>query len=410
MALGLAIKERLVQGGVMSSVKSARPSVDRKVFNVLRCTLSQATSYSYTSGSTHHFYHYPARFAPAISRAVISSFSSKGDWILDPFMGGGTSIIEGLSTGRRTIGIDINALAHFVASVRTRPISKADSRVISEWAEAATLLLGERDASWIDPIRIRNLPSSLATFMSGALALTDGMLPRRQAFIRCALLRLGQWALEARGSRLPRRARLSGELIRLVGQMTAGINDFTERCQLAGVGRRAILRHRILRCRSAIGLDQEPSVGGLRPTLVVTSPPYPGVNVLYHRWQYRGRKETPAPYWIADIPYGCGQSYYTGGSRTPTGLDNYFSMITRAFLSIRKILSQNARVVQLIGFSNAASQLPRYLHCMRTAGFEEIGFRDGRLGRSVPNRRWYARLKGQLDASTEVLLIHRLAS
>ena len=29
--------------------------------------------------------------------------------------------------------------------------------------------------------------------------------------------------------------------------------------------------------------------------LVVTSPPYPGIHMLYHRWQVDGRKETDAP-------------------------------------------------------------------------------------------------------------------
>ena|SRR2546427_4154975 len=45
---------------------------------------------SYTTGSTHNFYHYPARFPPAIARAIIETFSRPGDVLLDPFMGGGT--------------------------------------------------------------------------------------------------------------------------------------------------------------------------------------------------------------------------------------------------------------------------------------------------------------------------------
>jgi hypothetical protein len=142
--------------------------------------------------------------------------------------------------------------------------------------------------------------------------------------------------------------------------------------------------------------------------LVLTSPPYPGVNVLYHRWQYRGRKETPAPYWIANVQDGCGQSFYTGGSRTPTGLRNYFNMIVNAFRSVARVLAPDGHVVQLVGFSNAPSQLPVYLDCMRTAGFEECEFQSRRLSRRVPNRKWYATLKGSVDASRELLLIHRL--
>ena len=81
----------------------------------------------YTGGSTHNFYLYPSRFSPEIAQTIISLFSEPGDSVLDPFMGGGTSIIEGMMLGRRMVGIDLNALAHFVASVRTRPLSKADA-------------------------------------------------------------------------------------------------------------------------------------------------------------------------------------------------------------------------------------------------------------------------------------------
>jgi hypothetical protein len=38
-------------------------------------------------------------------------------------MGGGTSIVEGLAQGRQMLGIDVNALAHFVTTVRTTPLS-----------------------------------------------------------------------------------------------------------------------------------------------------------------------------------------------------------------------------------------------------------------------------------------------
>lgn len=52
--------------------------------------------------------------------------------------------------------------------------------------------------------------------------------------------------------------------------------------------------------RSAVGLETDPRiVSNDTPGLILTSPPYPGVHVLYHRWQVQGRKETPAPFWIA---------------------------------------------------------------------------------------------------------------
>jgi hypothetical protein len=193
--------------------------------------------------------------------------------------------------------------------------------------------------------------------------------------------------------------------------MIAGVEEFTRSCKEAGLSRRDIVRNRILMNRNVVGLDREPLflTRRIRPRLVFTSPPYAGVNVLYHRWQYRGRKETPAPYWIANVPDGCGSSFYTGGSRTPTGLKNYFDMIVRAFSSVSRIMDPKGFVIQLVGFSDTSVQLPEYLDCMRCAGFTEYRPKRNRLRRQVPNRKWYAKLKGHVDASTEVLLIHHLS-
>src|SRR5256885_9711341 len=96
---------------------------------------------SYTTGSTHNFYHYPARFPPAIARSIIETFSRPGDVLLDPFMGGGTTVVEALSLGRRIIGVDLNALAHFVATVRTTPLSSQDETTLISWAERASILM-----------------------------------------------------------------------------------------------------------------------------------------------------------------------------------------------------------------------------------------------------------------------------
>lgn len=57
------------------------------------------------SGLTHRFYRYPARFSPQFARACIQSFSKPGDTVLDPFMGGGTTIVEAMTLGRRAINV-----------------------------------------------------------------------------------------------------------------------------------------------------------------------------------------------------------------------------------------------------------------------------------------------------------------
>src|SRR5882762_8937856 len=92
-----------------------------------------ASSKCASASSTHGFYHYPARFSPEIAHAVIEACTAPDDWIMDPFMGGGTTVVEALAAGRRVVGIDINSLAHFIADVRTTPVSENDKQEIRKW-------------------------------------------------------------------------------------------------------------------------------------------------------------------------------------------------------------------------------------------------------------------------------------
>jgi len=141
-------------------------------------------------------------------------------------------------------------------------------------------------------------------------------------------------------------------------------------------------------------------------SLVVTSPPYPGVHILYHRWQVNGRRETAAPYWIAGCNDGEGASFYNFADRRDPAGDKYFSASLRTLQSIRKVMKNGAYMVQLVAFSRPDEHLPRYLANMRDAGFdEETG--QGRIWRAVPNRKWHANLIGITHSAREVVLVHR---
>ena len=322
-------------------------------------------------------------------------------------MGGGTSVVEGLSLGRRVVGSDINSLAQFVTDVRTRPLSAMDTIQLRRWAQTACVRLSERDLSWVPHRNIVNLPIEAERFFAGALELSRPLIPRRRNFARAALLRLGQLTLDSRESDDPCRKELARRLVVVIEDLISTLQHWVLTCRESGVRKDAISGRRLLLHRDTVGLEEDRRLQGVvgRARLVVTSPPYPGVHVLYHRWQYRGRLETPAPYWIANVKDGLGPMHYCGGSRTPTGLRNYFDMIARAFTSIRRVMHPRGYVVQIVGFSDTESQLPLYLDVMERTGFQEV--RGERLKRYVANRRWYRRLKKEPDTFAELLLVHR---
>ena len=363
-------------------------------------------------GFTHDFYKYPARFSPNFTRYIIEEFTKPGDYVLDPFMGGGTTIVEAMSSGRRVIGSDINELSRFVTIAKTTPMSRRDISEIRSWVLSVRDVSESHDAdSPPGEIPIRNMPAEAFPFFSTATRLAESLLfPRQQHFARCSLLRVGQWALDA-SSTIPKADELCDALEDRVERMLSGLAEFVSASAEKGVHKNKITGTRkLLGCSASDPLlVQTLQSKMIQPKLVLTSPPYPGVHILYHRWQVLGRRETPAPYWIAGIRDGLGESHYTMGSRTELGLTNYFRGIKSAFTNIRRVVDQDSRIVQLISFSDSASQLPRYLETMQAAGFEEtnegcIGSRQVRL---VPNRKWYTRKRPQNDASREVMLIHR---
>lgn len=77
-----------------------------------------------SSYATHNIHSYTAKFIPQIPRYFIKKYTKKGEFVLDPFVGSGTTLLEAEILGRCPIGIDINPLAVLISKVKTTPIKK----------------------------------------------------------------------------------------------------------------------------------------------------------------------------------------------------------------------------------------------------------------------------------------------
>lgn len=372
------------------------------------------------SGLTHNHYKYPARFSPLFVRAAIETFSEPGDLVLDPFVGGGTTIVEALACGRDAVGVDISSLAVFVSEAKTLRLSDADIRAFQHWLAGVDAAINihapsANAAAWDEAGYFRNIDSKpfwrLRKAIGQVLAALHGLPADAETLARCAVLRASHWAFDAR-KRPPRLSEFKRNLVASGKAMLDDAHDFAlaYRAAAAEIGRDPAM---LCLERSAAGLEHDPRLDARHtPRLVLTSPPYPGVHVLYHRWQVDGRKETPAPFWIANRLDGSGESYYTLGHRKNPGLKTYFDNLEATLASTAAIADDDTVFVQVVAFGSPDWQLPRYLETARAAGLSErllpgLDTPDGRLWRRVPGRRWYADQRGAIAAAHEVVLFFR---
>ncbi len=367
------------------------------------------------AGLTHDFYRYPARFSPAFARDAIRLFTKPGDTILDPFMGSATSLVEGMALGRNCVGIDISELAVFLAKVKTTVLSRRQAETLVQWAHKTAPTLSpsnqvRRHLRWAEAGYQSNMPWRYRKLAEQAINRAKRLPDELEAPARCIVLKTLQWALDCK-KQLPSVAAFRDRLILNAHQISDGLIAMAE-----AVSSHAQISLIELFNGSADAVGSLPSrlLQASPAKLVVTSPPYPGVHVLYHRWQVQSRRETAAPFWIADCYDGEGAAFYTFGDRRKSDHEKvYFSNLLRTFAAIRRVVREDAYVVQLVGFGKPEEHLPRYVQTMREAGFAEYEPDGGcphRFWRSVPNRKWYNWLREDSDSSAaEILLVHRPA-
>lgn len=89
---------------------ATRPALDRQVI---------ALKTNDSARHVHSLGRYPSKFIPEIPRWAVDSFSRPGDLVLDPFSGSGTTAVEAILQGRRTIGTDVSPYASLLGKAKT---------------------------------------------------------------------------------------------------------------------------------------------------------------------------------------------------------------------------------------------------------------------------------------------------
>jgi adenine-specific DNA methylase len=104
---------------------------------------------SNTTPFTHGLHRFPAKFIPQVPRWAIRQVRERRPLILDPFMGSGTSILEGLLFDCVSVGLDIDPLATLITTVKT---NKYDGARLRELGLKICARQGKKAASLILPM------------------------------------------------------------------------------------------------------------------------------------------------------------------------------------------------------------------------------------------------------------------
>jgi DNA modification methylase len=70
----------------------------------------------------YNMHRYFARRPSNVFEAIVKHFTNPGDIILDPFMGGGVTVVESLRARRKVVGVDLNPLAWFIVDNEVKNI------------------------------------------------------------------------------------------------------------------------------------------------------------------------------------------------------------------------------------------------------------------------------------------------
>lgn len=363
---------------------------------------------------THRFYRYPARFSDIFVREVISWYTNPGDLIVDPFVGGGTTAVEALGSGRHFLGSDLSELAIFISRAKTTALSERQCLWVLDWANWATsssltrakaddetnLLALAQGSSW-------QLRRALSHLRNSAHSIRN-LVTRN--FILGVLLRTAQWAFDNRRE-IPGRTTFLSEFCKNVTRSIVENGSFREAmCSSFLPGELSNPKCHLYRGPA----EQLPRVyaelGLANPRLILTSPPYPNVHVLYNRWQIQGRRETTLPFWLLKKAEKHLPSRYTLIDRR--GDDGtYFARIQKIFHALAQITQPSTPLIQLVAFAHPRTQLPKYVDAIDRAGFSSCEAFVREFGthrwREVPGRKWYTQHRSGTHSAKEALLVHR---
>ncbi len=95
------------------------PAVFETSLNGVDLSFANVREYERTK-HVHRLHPYLGKFIPQLVEVFLKHYFKKGDFILDPFMGSGTTLIEANLLGMPSAGIEISEFNCLIAEVKAK--------------------------------------------------------------------------------------------------------------------------------------------------------------------------------------------------------------------------------------------------------------------------------------------------
>ena len=278
-------------GGEIELWRSSEDAVTRALVRALDVSGDETATRSHV----HGFHSYPARLHPQTARVLIGALSKPGDLVFDPFCGSGTVLVEARLQGRPAQGSDANPLSVMLAQLKCRDTTPRQRSLWLQSAESVAAAAEERRQRRAGPTR-RYGQNDRELFAPHVLLELDG-------------LRAGVEALEDADAKSVLLLVLSSILVKLSQQKsdTTRVAKAAPKRFASGFAIRLFLERtqelmeQMAAFRSRLGARPSPyrvwegdarQMRGAKTgsvSLLVSSPPYPGVYDYYSHHELRLR-------------------------------------------------------------------------------------------------------------------------
>lgn len=314
----------------------------------------------------HKIFSYPAKFQGYLPQVLIENLTVHGDLICDPYSGGGTTSATSALLGRNCYGIDLNPIAVIVSKAKSTQISTIKMMKCIDQINA------------LKPLRRKKLSkdewnlmgNSLSQFVEAVwayLGKKDAISP----LIGTLLIKRIKLACRRDKTHL-RTATFAKHIEYVVSELKSALLGFQEVEKFGDV----VIDH---------GSNHEMSLKTSSVDLIVTSPPYPGVDVEYNLIQLQRRDLNRC--FRSDIGVRIAESILgrtTGISKKDLcdggSGGGYWSNTELSLKEMFRVLKKNAMAFLYIGFKTDLDRL-RFEKLLKTVGFELFDSFKVKLGK-----------------------------